>query len=261
MAPIREDPAKVRRYRREVEPDVAERSPTAAPRGRANPQPRRLALVPTEAGVTVARDSRSNGDREPHRIGSGELDAVGMHGAPRVGTVAVTTCAALLLQAVSCCPECSLAVDGASLCSAADLGPVPTEGLFVPPPSIVAERLRASLGVRNMTPTDLARRIGRQPRTVGNWCNGETLPSADDVADCCRELGVSGDYLLGLSTHENGLEPDLWIIDLDEVDRPTKRGLWSVKIPRRARLVGYDEMREIERQVEVRKKKERHGNA
>ncbi len=82
-------------------------------------------------------------------------------------------------------------------------------------PSIFAERLRMTLALRDLTQTELGRRIGRQQRTVSDWCAANTLPNADDILACARELNVATDWLLGRVDHPSGLNPGSWVLDED----------------------------------------------
>lgn len=95
-----------------------------------------------------------------------------------------------------------------------------------------------------MSAKDLAQRVDVSPRTLADWESGSTEPAACKVAALATVLDVSADYLLGRVDAELGIEPGTWIIDLDALE--ARKGAWCVRVPRRYRLVDYDEMRRLE---------------
>jgi transcriptional regulator with XRE-family HTH domain len=124
----------------------------------------------------------------------------------------------------------------------------------------IDERLRSLLGARSMTQEELATKIGRQPRTVSNWLSGGTQPRAEDIVLLADAFGVSADFLLGRVDGENGLVPDMWIVDEDKVARamrepgPAPAVAW--KVPRRSRIVTIEEATRIEQAIREARK---HG--
>ena len=62
-------------------------------------------------------------------------------------------------------------------------------------------RLANAMGLANETRAGLARRVGVDRSTISQLLSGDTprLPNAQVVAECASALGVSGDWLLGLS--------------------------------------------------------------
>lgn len=65
------------------------------------------------------------------------------------------------------------------------------------------QRLRELRLKRGYTQEELAALLNLGQRQIPRYENGETDPSADIVARMARALGVTADYLLGL-THEPG---------------------------------------------------------
>lgn len=63
---------------------------------------------------------------------------------------------------------------------------------------IIRAHLHEALGMRDMTQTELARRIGAPPATVGDWATGRHGMSAYNLGRVCEALGVSADWMLGL---------------------------------------------------------------
>lgn len=64
---------------------------------------------------------------------------------------------------------------------------------------IFADRLARILGERNMSNAELARRCGIHPNTIGVYVAGSHEPTAGKVAAISKALGVSADWLLGLT--------------------------------------------------------------
>lgn len=60
-------------------------------------------------------------------------------------------------------------------------------------------RLRLARTRRGLSQEGLARRVDASKNSVQNWERNGTLPRADAVAALALTLGVSTDYLLGLS--------------------------------------------------------------
>ena len=110
-----------------------------------------------------------------------------------------------------------------------------------------------------MTQAQLAEIAGVAQSTAGTWLRGEFSPGVNELAKLCRHFKVSADYLLGISDFQSGLSPDSWIVDLDEVDNPRDDRMWCVKVPRRARIVDYEEMRRIEVETEAKRRGRRKG--
>lgn len=62
------------------------------------------------------------------------------------------------------------------------------------------ERLRAALGAKNMTIVDCAKQTKLTASTIGSYITRGSDPSATKLAKIASCLGVSADWLLGLST-------------------------------------------------------------
>ena len=61
------------------------------------------------------------------------------------------------------------------------------------------ERLKEVLVENNLSQAKLAETIDMSPSVVSNYCTGKREPTLDGLMRICRELGVSADYLLGLT--------------------------------------------------------------
>lgn len=62
-----------------------------------------------------------------------------------------------------------------------------------------AERLRKELDDNKITMYKLAKDLNLSKQTVCNWCSGANEPKATQIAEVCKYLNVSADYLLGLT--------------------------------------------------------------
>ncbi len=61
------------------------------------------------------------------------------------------------------------------------------------------ERLKEVRHKAGRSLTDVAGELGKSRATIGHWETGKAQPCSDTLARLCRYLGVSADYLLGLS--------------------------------------------------------------
>ena len=64
---------------------------------------------------------------------------------------------------------------------------------------VFAARLRSVMEVAGMTRSALAKEISVKPQTVSLYTTGQSQPTADGISKIAHTLGVSADYLLGLS--------------------------------------------------------------
>ena len=60
-------------------------------------------------------------------------------------------------------------------------------------------RLRALLEEKSLRPEDIAKATGSTRQSINYYKNGDRVPDADMLAKISKYLGVSSDYLLGLS--------------------------------------------------------------
>ena len=66
---------------------------------------------------------------------------------------------------------------------------------------LFTERFNEVLKISHVNQTELAARVGVSKQAITNLKNGTSLPSLDLLCALCRALGVSSDYLLGLSDY------------------------------------------------------------
>ena len=67
---------------------------------------------------------------------------------------------------------------------------------------LFCKRLQLLLDTKNYTMGELAAKIGVSRSTVTRWFSGESLPSVDMLCRTAKCLGVSTDYLLGISNND-----------------------------------------------------------
>lgn len=74
------------------------------------------------------------------------------------------------------------------------------------PDKTFAERLTAEIYQQGRTKRELAEKTGITEVTIGRYTNGERIPKGPAIAKCAKALGVTCDYLLGLSDdpHKTG---------------------------------------------------------
>lgn len=65
--------------------------------------------------------------------------------------------------------------------------------------NIIGKRITAALATKNVMQKQLAERLGVKPNIVSYWCSGQRTPHAAQIAEIAKVLGVSADYLLGVS--------------------------------------------------------------
>lgn len=64
---------------------------------------------------------------------------------------------------------------------------------------LIGQRLNTVLAIRKIRQKDLAQALGIQDNAVSYFCKGDRTPNTVQLAQICRYLDVSADYLLGLS--------------------------------------------------------------
>lgn len=63
--------------------------------------------------------------------------------------------------------------------------------------------LNSLLKEKNISQAELANKIGYSQRSISNWVNNRTLPTASAVRNCALFFEVSADYLIELKD-DNG---------------------------------------------------------
>lgn len=66
----------------------------------------------------------------------------------------------------------------------------------------IGDRLKYSLEIRKLTQKEFAQRINVTESAISRYINDERVPRADTLVSICRELGVSADWLLGMTESE-----------------------------------------------------------
>jgi transcriptional regulator with XRE-family HTH domain len=118
-----------------------------------------------------------------------------------------------------------------------------------------AERLAALRG--KTAQSRIAEIAGVSASTISNWEAGISYPPADAILRLARHYGVTADFIVGLTDHQQTLPPDCWIVDLDYVEA-VRRGDGShakmheggaAAIPRRWRILTSSEYQALEREL------------
>jgi transcriptional regulator with XRE-family HTH domain len=65
--------------------------------------------------------------------------------------------------------------------------------------TLIAKRLDEALDEHGMSASELARKFGKSRSWLSNWRSGANGPPAEALALVCRELGISVDWVLGLT--------------------------------------------------------------
>lgn len=64
----------------------------------------------------------------------------------------------------------------------------------------LADRLKSLLILNNMSQGQLAKKSGVTRAAICRYCNGNRIPSSENLAKICDALDISADYLLGRET-------------------------------------------------------------
>ena len=78
-------------------------------------------------------------------------------------------------------------------------------------------RLRETMERQSVSQTDLAKRLQKSRQAIGYYCDGSAKPSWKIIAQIAQYLGVSSDYLLGLT--------DVPFVDMDDRSASEYTGL------------------------------------
>lgn len=116
----------------------------------------------------------------------------------------------------------------------------------------IAERMRVLRAERGMSQTDLAQILETSLNAISKWERGETEPRAAVIIKLCSHFGVSADWVLGRTQFRSGLDPSKWILDMEVVREPIPGRPWCCRIPSDAKIVTYEEMRKVEKEIESR---------
>lgn len=65
--------------------------------------------------------------------------------------------------------------------------------------NIIGKRINATLAEKDIKQKELAKKIGVSNNVISYWCSGSRTPNTQQIIQICNALGVSADYLLGLT--------------------------------------------------------------
>jgi transcriptional regulator with XRE-family HTH domain len=254
---------KIRRHRTYARgvPSMQEKSPTAARRrGETRSQPlcasAEFVLTGSER-PPLARGERISGARLRRRLAPALRFAVRLHGKPLVSTRRILPSHRRQSNDFSffCRHRWEFVALPLFVAASAGSGYTgsrnPTRPMESPSPFLIrfAERVRTHRKRLGLNQTQLAEKIGVAQSTISEWEKGKSSACVPELVALCRLFGVSSEYLVGQTPYEHGLEPDMWIVDLDLVESPVAGKSFCAKVPRRVAIVDFDGMLEIERQI------------
>lgn len=64
---------------------------------------------------------------------------------------------------------------------------------------VIGSRINEALAFSNKKQKELAAHLGVQDNTISYFCSGKRVPNAEQIIEISKFLGVSADFLLGLS--------------------------------------------------------------
>ncbi|MDE5992176.1 MAG: helix-turn-helix domain-containing protein [Oscillospiraceae bacterium] len=64
---------------------------------------------------------------------------------------------------------------------------------------VIGSRINSALAFSNKKQKELAAHLGVQDNTISYFCSGKRVPNAEQIIEISKFLGVSADYLLGLT--------------------------------------------------------------
>jgi len=122
-----------------------------------------------------------------------------------------------------------------------------------PLPRVFAMCLREAMARKKIKNVHLAKMVGVDEKTVGNWTreNGDpeqTEPKVADLLAVCKALDVCADVLIGNAT------PGDWFVDQDAVEHPVLGDDWCWQVPKRPRVVTDAERKSIEEGTNAKKR-------
>ena len=65
--------------------------------------------------------------------------------------------------------------------------------------NIIGKRINSALAEKDIKQKELAKKIGVNDNVISYWCSGSRTPNTQQIIQICNVLGVSADYLLGLT--------------------------------------------------------------
>lgn len=68
----------------------------------------------------------------------------------------------------------------------------------------IGRRIAVARTYRGITQTELAEVLGKHPVTISKWETGIQTPDGDTIYNMCLYLGISADFILGLSDDLGG---------------------------------------------------------
>lgn len=77
--------------------------------------------------------------------------------------------------------------------------------------TVIGSRINSALAFSNKKQKELASHLGVPDNTISYFCSGKRVPNAEQIIEISKFLGVSSDYLLGL-TESKPIDEDIKIV-------------------------------------------------
>jgi transcriptional regulator with XRE-family HTH domain len=116
----------------------------------------------------------------------------------------------------------------------------------MPPTPTFAERLLMHRNRLGLSQVALGEKVGVAQNTISTWESGKSSPGVPELVALCDLFGVSTEYLTGRVDQECGLQAGTFVIDLDKLGKPKPLETWGWEVPRRAKIVSFEEVRRLE---------------
>ena len=84
---------------------------------------------------------------------------------------------------------------------------------------IFASNFRKLIEEKNLTQIAVAEAVGVSRQAISQYCNGQTIPTADKLRQIAECLNVSTDYLLGLSPTPSKNEDESFVVKYTGLDK------------------------------------------
>lgn len=99
--------------------------------------------------------------------------------------------------------------------------------------TVIGSRINSALAFSNKKQKELAAHLGVQDNTISYFCSGKRVPNAEQIIEISKFLGVSSDYILGLT---NNITTDK---DLDDISKYTGLNEMALKYIKVIEKEGY----------------------
>lgn len=120
-----------------------------------------------------------------------------------------------------------------------------------------AARLRYLRTRHGLNQTQVGKAAGVSQASISEWELGKATAAVPELTALCNLFSVCADFLIGRTDYEQGLAPDSWLVDLDALEQRTPGEGWAAKVPRRHRIVDYNELVQLQDELARQGKRKR----